>query len=224
MTYMQQRYYDPAIGRMLSVDPAHAGFNLYNYANNNPYRFTDPDGRVPQGCERNNSCPKPKKPPPPPPQPKPSSKPLNDSCDQCTLIHPADGSSPYYVPRVVAGQSLTATITPGASISPPPGVTTKRVVVGLGIVAVSATGVGLRADAVGAVAVAETSSDVAITSGVGAAALDHSKATGVAVDIGLRVLGNLTGLGPVLDMTLGAMKWGHDLAETADEATEDQHQ
>jgi len=48
---MQQRYYDPGIGRFLSVDPvtAHASpganFNRYWYANNNPYRFTDPDGR-----------------------------------------------------------------------------------------------------------------------------------------------------------------------------------
>ena len=46
-----QRYYDPIIGRFLSVDPvladpsSGADFNRYWYANNNPYRFTDPDGR-----------------------------------------------------------------------------------------------------------------------------------------------------------------------------------
>ena len=55
-----QRYYDPQIGRFLSTDPAVAGFNLYNYANNNPYRFTDPDGRAPVGntCSRagGDSC------------------------------------------------------------------------------------------------------------------------------------------------------------------------
>lgn len=51
MTYMQQRYYDPSIGRFLSVDPVAANantgasFNRYWYANNNPYKFTDPDGR-----------------------------------------------------------------------------------------------------------------------------------------------------------------------------------
>jgi RHS repeat-associated protein len=51
LTYMQQRYYDPQIGRFLSVDPVTAMddpvayFNRYKYANNNPYRFTDPDGR-----------------------------------------------------------------------------------------------------------------------------------------------------------------------------------
>ena len=52
LTYMQQRYYDPAIGRFLSTDPVTALsnptslFNRYRYAANNPYRFTDPDGRM----------------------------------------------------------------------------------------------------------------------------------------------------------------------------------
>jgi RHS repeat-associated protein len=52
LIYMQQRYYDPAIGRFLSVDPSYAdpssggNFNRYWYANNSPYRFTDPDGRL----------------------------------------------------------------------------------------------------------------------------------------------------------------------------------
>jgi RHS repeat-associated protein len=51
LTYMQQRYYDPSVGRFLSVDPVTAdgntggNFNRYWYANNNPYKFTDPDGR-----------------------------------------------------------------------------------------------------------------------------------------------------------------------------------
>ncbi len=47
---MQQRYYEPQIGRFLSVDPVAAreggdNFNRYAYAFNNPYKFTDPDGR-----------------------------------------------------------------------------------------------------------------------------------------------------------------------------------
>ena len=48
---MQQRYYDPAIGRFLSVDPMASdmqigwNFNRYNYAANSPYTFVDPDGR-----------------------------------------------------------------------------------------------------------------------------------------------------------------------------------
>jgi RHS repeat-associated protein len=51
LVYMQQRYYDPMIGRFLSVDPVTAysspgaNFNRYWYANNNPYKFFDPDGR-----------------------------------------------------------------------------------------------------------------------------------------------------------------------------------
>ncbi|TDV30472.1 RHS repeat-associated core domain-containing protein [Stenotrophomonas sp. CC22-02] len=51
LSYMQQRYYDPTLGAFLSVDPvtAHSNplgaFNRYRYAANNPYRFTDPDGR-----------------------------------------------------------------------------------------------------------------------------------------------------------------------------------
>lgn len=51
LTYMQQRYYDPAIGSFLSVDPIAAlsspieSFSRYRYANSNPFRFLDPDGR-----------------------------------------------------------------------------------------------------------------------------------------------------------------------------------
>jgi RHS repeat-associated protein len=54
MDYMQQRYYDPMIGGFLSADPVTAysnpvvSFNRYRYANDNPYKFTDPDGRA--GC------------------------------------------------------------------------------------------------------------------------------------------------------------------------------
>ncbi|NMW24337.1 RHS repeat-associated core domain-containing protein [Rhodanobacter denitrificans] len=53
LIYMQARYYDPITGRFLSTDPVAPSpgdaftFNRYNYANNNPIRFTDPDGRCP---------------------------------------------------------------------------------------------------------------------------------------------------------------------------------
>ncbi len=48
---MQQRYYDPRVGRFWSVDPVTVdsvggNFNRYWYANNNPYKFSDPDGRL----------------------------------------------------------------------------------------------------------------------------------------------------------------------------------
>ncbi len=52
---MQARYYDPVIGRFYSNDPHDAaffisqgkiqGFNRYDYAANNPYRYVDPDGK-----------------------------------------------------------------------------------------------------------------------------------------------------------------------------------
>ena len=51
LTYMGRRYYDPAIGRFMSMDPAGVNpndprtFNRYAYANNNPYRYVDPDGK-----------------------------------------------------------------------------------------------------------------------------------------------------------------------------------
>jgi RHS repeat-associated protein len=52
LSYMQQRYMDPQLGMFLSVDPVTAyqmpvdQFNRYRYANGNPYKFTDPDGRA----------------------------------------------------------------------------------------------------------------------------------------------------------------------------------
>lgn len=53
LSYMGARYYDPALGRFVGVDPKgfdlstlHA-FNQYAYANNNPYKFVDPDGHSP---------------------------------------------------------------------------------------------------------------------------------------------------------------------------------
>jgi len=51
LIYMQQRYYDPLVGRFFSVDPitlASGGvdhFSRYNYAYGNPFKFVDPDGR-----------------------------------------------------------------------------------------------------------------------------------------------------------------------------------
>lgn len=53
LNYAGARYYDPVIGRFMGVDPAaftekniHS-FNRYNYGNNNPYKYIDPDGREP---------------------------------------------------------------------------------------------------------------------------------------------------------------------------------
>ena len=47
---LNARYYDPNIGRFISPDPAMVNpanpitFNRYAYANDNPYRYTDPTG------------------------------------------------------------------------------------------------------------------------------------------------------------------------------------
>lgn len=53
LSYYGARWYDPAIGRFMGVDPVEVipenihHFNRYVYANNNPYRYIDPDGNVP---------------------------------------------------------------------------------------------------------------------------------------------------------------------------------
>jgi hypothetical protein len=50
---MQQRYMDAELGRFLTPDPVGPEedfinhFNRYNYAMNNPVRYTDPDGNIP---------------------------------------------------------------------------------------------------------------------------------------------------------------------------------
>ncbi|MBC3863703.1 RHS repeat-associated core domain-containing protein [Undibacterium jejuense] len=53
LSYMGARYYDPVIGRFMGVDPKGVdpeniySFNRYAYANNNPYKYVDPDGHSP---------------------------------------------------------------------------------------------------------------------------------------------------------------------------------
>ncbi|OGT54574.1 MAG: hypothetical protein A3E01_12375 [Gammaproteobacteria bacterium RIFCSPHIGHO2_12_FULL_63_22] len=52
LTYMQQRYYDPQVGRFSSVDPLVSDpenggkFNSYVYSSNSPFSRVDPDGRA----------------------------------------------------------------------------------------------------------------------------------------------------------------------------------
>jgi RHS repeat-associated protein len=50
LVYMQARYYDPAVGRFLSIDPAFSldSFNRYSYVGNNPITKIDPTGEVAQ--------------------------------------------------------------------------------------------------------------------------------------------------------------------------------
>jgi RHS repeat-associated protein len=59
LIYMQARYYDPYAGRFLAVDPVVSNptsFNRYWYANNNPYKNIDPDGRDSASCYTGNGC------------------------------------------------------------------------------------------------------------------------------------------------------------------------
>jgi RHS repeat-associated protein len=54
LSYLGARYYDPLIGRFMGVDPQAVNpadghsINRYAYANNNPYKYVDPDGRAAQ--------------------------------------------------------------------------------------------------------------------------------------------------------------------------------
>ncbi|NLB61825.1 MAG: RHS repeat-associated core domain-containing protein, partial [Clostridiales bacterium] len=42
--YLRARYYDPSIGRFISEDSAHDGYNWYAYCANNPISYIDPSG------------------------------------------------------------------------------------------------------------------------------------------------------------------------------------
>jgi len=52
LTYAGARFYDSVTGRFLAIDPVGFTednlqmFNRYAYANNNPYKYVDPDGRA----------------------------------------------------------------------------------------------------------------------------------------------------------------------------------
>jgi RHS repeat-associated protein len=52
LLYLGARYYNPILGRFMGVDAVRFhetnlhSFNRYAYANNNPYRFIDPDGNL----------------------------------------------------------------------------------------------------------------------------------------------------------------------------------
>jgi RHS repeat-associated protein len=43
--YFGARFYDPEVGRFISVDPACQGLNWYSYCGNNPVNRIDPDGK-----------------------------------------------------------------------------------------------------------------------------------------------------------------------------------
>jgi RHS repeat-associated protein len=53
LAYFGARYYDPSIGRFTGIDSVRYkesnlhSFNRYAYANHSPYKYDDPDGRIP---------------------------------------------------------------------------------------------------------------------------------------------------------------------------------
>ena len=53
LSFFGARYYEPTIGRFVSIDPQGFdeenifSFGRYAYGNNNPYKFVDPDGETP---------------------------------------------------------------------------------------------------------------------------------------------------------------------------------
>ncbi len=126
LVYMQQRYYDPLVQRFLSVDPVEADpdtgddFNRYAYAYNNPYSFTDPDGRLAEDK---------KEPPPPPPPPvtlptvtvtapKPAPTPTPTTATTTTfpaieVTAPRPTSAPP-IPWPVIGEFITTRLVPPA--------------------------------------------------------------------------------------------------------------
>jgi RHS repeat-associated protein len=62
LNYMQARYYDPLIGRFLSIDPVGFSpdalfmFNRYTYVNNDPVNLTDPFGMQPDDENNRNAA------------------------------------------------------------------------------------------------------------------------------------------------------------------------
>ena len=62
LIYMQHRYYDPATGHFISVDPVSPTeadiftFNRYDYADDNPARYIDPDGRTCTEANKTYTC------------------------------------------------------------------------------------------------------------------------------------------------------------------------
>jgi RHS repeat-associated protein len=78
LLYLRARYYDPGVGRFITVDPVKQGRNWYGYVRNNSVNRFDPRGLWidENGVVRPGPGPIPQEPPNPPPPPKPPFPPI----------------------------------------------------------------------------------------------------------------------------------------------------
>jgi len=179
--YMQQRYYDPVVGRFLSVDPVTAdsvtgsNFNRYWYANNNPYRFTDPDGR--QSVDDYGT--------------------KREDCGSCTLVRMGPKGERAFVPTAIAADVISARDSGARSLADYNNVTKQDVVDtadSVGNIS-GAAAVGLsRVPAPQAQAAAGVLGAVSVVAKGTALALDPSedRAASAAADVLLKGAGKLT--------------------------------
>lgn len=121
LVYMQARYYDPEVGRFLSVDPVGVGagdafnFNRFTYANNNPIVNDDPTGRAICSASGGGGCEKIKE-----------QKMARDRAEQGSIEAQAPGSSAFM--QLGAGYAPTgsSSTTPGAEFLQKTGHTLNR--------------------------------------------------------------------------------------------------
>lgn len=111
LVYMQERYYDPALGRFLSVDSLGFAdnFNRFSYAGNNPIKNFDPDGADCSGngdsgddCHDDGKSDQQPPPPPPPPQNQ------NQPAAAITLAPVIVGANSTITPIIIRGAWMTA--------------------------------------------------------------------------------------------------------------------
>lgn len=117
LIYMQARYYDPATGHFLSVDPISPAegdafnFNRYAYASNNPTRYIDPEGMA--ACAAGQSGDGATCPPPPPPTPSTPSPPVKTLA---TIAVTASRTTPIIETLGAAGTTILPIVVAVGSI------------------------------------------------------------------------------------------------------------
>lgn len=155
LTYMQQRYYDPEIGRFISADPMSSsqetGWNLnrYNYAANSPYRFVDKDGRQASEVDDFNNA--------------------KSNCgDDCVLTPMGNEGKRAFVSRAVVLDAISAQAAAGSDITDMNladynTVTKKDVAAAAGVIEKGAAGLSVAAFAAGQPEIGGPAATVAAT-------------------------------------------------------------